>query len=193
MVRDAYGSVGLLQRLAEQYCLQNGVFETHKGLRPRQLHGGAYVDARQEVASQMQGRYQTFADNFVRGMRRLPRGLEVYRYILQTSTEAKDGELMEGIDSAVLHQRVLEHEGADAIRASDLTQALERIDKLQSKIGVSPLVLTYNRSDRRLFLADRSFLFYRAYSSHKWPWANGEPVIENDLYVQEPLDLDFES
>jgi hypothetical protein len=123
-------------------------------------------------------------------MRRLSRGLEVYRYILQTSTEAQDEELVNGLDSAVLLQRILSHEGGQSIRASDLTQALDRIDKLQLKIGVSPIVLTYNRLDRKLFLADLSFLFYRRYSSYRWPWAEGEPDITNDLYVQEPLDWD---
>jgi hypothetical protein len=194
MVRDAYGSVGLLQRLAEQLCNAEQVFQTHSGIRVKELTTGArYLEARSEVARQMQGRYQTFADNFVRGMRRLPSGLEVYKHILQTATEAPESELVQGIDSAVLLQRVLDHEGADAIRASDLTQALERIDRLQLKIGVNPLVLTYNRSDRRLFLADRSFLFYRLHSSQRWPWSDGEPEIVNDLYVQEPLDLDFDA
>lgn len=193
MVRDAYGSVGLLQRLAEQLFRAEGVLDTRKGSRPGLLSSGSnYLSAREEVANQMQGRYQTFADNFVRGLRRLPESLEVYRYILQTATEASDAELLEGMDSAVLLQRVLDHEGADSIRASDLTQALERIDRLQLKIRVNPLVLTYNRSDRRLFLADRSFLFYRRHSAQKWPWSEGEPDIVNDLYVMEPLDLDFD-
>ncbi|MEF2977029.1 hypothetical protein [Subtercola sp. YIM 133946] len=193
MVRDAYGSVGLLQRLAEGYLLAEGVTAATSGSRQRQLTGGTnYLLAREEVANQMQGRYQTFADNFVRGMRRLPEGLEVYKHILQTATEATDDELIDGIDSAILLQRVLDHEGADAIRASDLTQALDRIDRLQMKIGVNPVVLTYNRSDRKLFLADRSFLFYRQHSSQTWPWSQGEPEIVNDLYIQEPLNFDFD-
>lgn len=193
MVRDAYGSVGLLQRLAEQFCVSEGVQSTVTRARPKDLvSGSAYLTARTDVAKQMQGRYQTFADNFVRGMRRLAEGLEVYRYILQSATEASDEELVDGIDSALLLQRVLDHEGGESIRASDLTQALERIDKLQLKIGVNPLVLTYNKSERKLSLADRSFLFYRLHGTQRWPWSKGEPSIQNDLYVQEPLDLDFE-
>jgi hypothetical protein len=193
MLRDAYGSIGLLQRLAEQLCIGSRVRETHPRMQPRAVSGGStYLESRSAVAAQMQGRYQTFADNFVRGMRRLAEGLEVYRYILQASTEASDDELIAGIDSAHLLQRVSDHQGGESIRASDLTQALERIDKLQLKIGVNPLVLTYNRSDRKLFLADRSFMFYRAHGNQQWPWSAAAPEIRNDLYVQEPLDLDFE-
>jgi hypothetical protein len=193
MLRDAYGSIGLLQRLAEQLCTGSNIFDTQTRLNPRSVSTGSkYLEARTAVAAQMQGRYQTFADNFVRGMRRLAQGLEVYRYILQASTEATDEELIAGIDSAHLLQRVSDHQGGESIRASDLTQALERIDKLQLKIGVNPLVLTYNRSDRKLFLADRSFLFYRAHGNQQWPWSATAPRIQNDLYVQEPLDIDFE-
>jgi hypothetical protein len=66
MVLDAYGSVGLLQRLAEQYCLEMGVLERRiKTQRLLGEGGSQYLDARVKVASQMQGRYQTFADNFV--------------------------------------------------------------------------------------------------------------------------------
>lgn len=54
-------------------------------------------------------------------------------------------------------------------------------------------MLTYNRSSRKLFLADRAFLFYRRHSTQAWPWSPGEPAIKNDLSVQDPLDMDWGS
>ena len=81
--------------------------------------------AKQAVAEQMQGRFQTFADNFIRGMRRLPQGLEVYRHLLQAATDASDQELMAGIDSNVMLQRIWAQAGGNGIRLSDLTQALD--------------------------------------------------------------------
>lgn len=138
----------------------------------------------------MQGRFQTFADNFVRGMRRLSEGLEVYRHLLQAATDASDEELLRGLDSADLLARVLAQPGGSAIRASDLTQALDRIDRLQVKIKVNPLVLTYNRSSRRLYLADRAFLFFRRHGGPRWPWAEGEPEFVNDLARADPLRFD---
>ncbi|WP_104177881.1 hypothetical protein [Cryobacterium sp. Y50] len=191
IVREASGSVGLLQRLAEQVCIAESIFATVPGRRRHVAAGASYLLARSAVAAQMQGRFQTFADNFVRGMRRLPEGLEVYRHLLQASTDATDPELTDGLDSAILLQRILVQSGGEAIRASDLTQALDRIDKLQVKIGVNPLVLTYSRPNRSLFLADRSFLFFRRHGASNWPWSEGEPEIFNDLYVSQPLDMDF--
>jgi hypothetical protein len=85
-------------------------------------------------------------------------------------------ELLNGIDSRELLKRI-ETADADAnIRQSDLTQALDRVDRLQVKIGVRPLVLTYNRDRRRLFLADRSFLFYRQYGRPTWPWEKDDSL-----------------
>ena len=109
----------------------------------------------------MHQRYRAFADNFVRGMKRMSEGLEVYKHLLRQFTNADAKELIDGIDSKELLSRITSS-GGEAIRQSDLTQALDRVDRLQVKIGVQPPVLTYNRRGRRLFLADRSFLFYRA-------------------------------
>ena len=96
-----------------------------------------------------------------------------------------------GIDSKELLGRITSH-GGEAIRQSDLTQALDRVDRLQVKIGVRPPVLTYNRHSRRLFLADRSFLFYRQHGTPAWPWAR-DSDLDDALRAageQEPLDLE---
>ena len=188
LVVEASGSVGLVQRLAEQLCLAECITETVGwSLTARRVDKSeSLAAALHAVAEQMQGRFQTFADNFVRGMRRLPEGLEVYRHLLEAATDASDDELVDGLDSAVLLQRIAAH-GAEAIRPSDLTQALDRIDRLQVKIDVRPPVLTYSKSSRKLTLADRAFLFFRRHGQPQWPWMSGQPHIDNDLAATEPL------
>jgi hypothetical protein len=99
--------------------------------------------------------------------------------------------MTEGIDSAALLSRIGDH-GGDAIRLSDLTQALERIDRLQVKIDVRPPVLSYSKASRKLFLADRAFLFFRRNGDPRWPWMAGEPEITNDLSGGDPLLLDLD-
>ena len=74
---------------------------------------------------------------------------------------------MAGIDSSALLQRILAQDGSPGIGQSDLTQALERIDRLQVKMAVSPLVLTYTKSSRKLSLADRAFLFFRRHGARR--------------------------
>lgn len=178
LVEDAYGNVGLIQRLAEQVCREEGIY-ARQDAPPFLTPGPSLERARTTVAEQMRLRFQAFADNFVRGLRRLPEGLEVYRHLLRAFTSGGDNELVNGIDSAILLERINENESTK-IRPSDLTKALERVDHLQAKIGISPPVLTYNRHGRRLFLADRSFLFFRRYGQPRWPWDRGEELAMAD-------------
>jgi hypothetical protein len=191
MVCDAYGNVGLLQRLAERVCLAAGVTEE----RTDQLVLEAdrvLVEARDEVSSAMRARYHAFADDFVRGMKRMREGLEVYKHLLRAFTAAKDEELLEGIDSSDLLAQIADTGNGSNIRQSDLTQALDRVDRLQAKIGVRPLVLTYDRDRRRLFLADRSFLFYRRYAPASWPWDRDDTLDEALARAPEGEQLDLE-
>ncbi len=192
LVEASFGNVGLLHRITERLCLAEGITETPGPVEPRAIDAGPSLDmALSEVASQMQGRFETFADNFVRGMRRMSEGLEVYRHLLEAATHASDAELQMGIDSKTLHERIIGN-GSTEIRASDLTQALERIDKLQSRIGINPPVFNYQKSNRRLQLTDAYFLFFRAFGQPAWPWDKESSAISNDLATSEPLDLSDE-
>jgi hypothetical protein len=98
------------------------------------------------------------------------------RGVLRAFTASTSEELLAGIDSRELLRRIQEQAPGATIRQSDLTQALDRVDRLQVKIGVQPQVLTYNRDRRRLFLADRSFLFYRQYGGPTWRWEKDETL-----------------
>jgi hypothetical protein len=138
----------------------------------------------------MKARYDAFADDFVRGMKRMKEGLAVYKHLLRAFTASKSDELIEGIDSSELLERIQASHPDPPIRGSDLTQALERVDRLQVKIGVQPPVLTYNHDRRRLFLADRSFLFYRQHGDPTWPWEKDETLMS--LIEAAPIDAQLD-
>jgi hypothetical protein len=188
LIEDAFGNVGLLQRLAEQLCIVEGITRAAPSHRPVAL-SESMDEARSRVSASMSGRFGAFADNFVRGMKRLPAGLEVYRHLLHTFTAASDEELLNGIDSQTLLKRINEATERQ-VRQSDLTQALDRIDRLQAKIKVSPPVLTYSPTARRVFLGDRAFLFYRRYAHPSWPWDAEGSERDEPVPGQTMLDLD---
>lgn len=176
LVSDAFGNVGLVQRLAEQVCVNAGVMERQDAALT--IGVGEELDAaRLTVSDRMKARYDAFADDFVRGMKRMKEGLAVYKHLLRAFTASKSEDLIEGIDSSDLLERIQESHPDPPIRGSDLTQALDRVDRLQAKIGVQPPVLTYNHDRRRLFLADRSFLFYRQHGDPTWPWEKDETLM----------------
>ncbi|WP_404562227.1 hypothetical protein [Curtobacterium sp. AB7] len=186
IVKDAYGNVGLVHRLAAQICAINDVDNLPDGA----VIGvdSSLTEARRSVAEQMAGRFETFAANFVRGMRRMPEGLVVYLHLLRAFTASDDVSLLgDGIDSRELLASI--KADGQGIRGSDLTQALERVDQLQVKIKVSPPVLTYHRVGKRVQLVDRSFLFFRKYGEHTWPWDDPDETIQNDLAESTPLDI----
>lgn len=187
LIRDAYGNVGLLQRLAKALCLEEGIEEARSDA-PFITSGESLDRARAAVANSMRARYESFADNFVQGLRRLKEGLEVYRYLLQVVSEATDADLESGLQRNELLGRI-KALSAGQIRQADLTNALQRIDRLQAKIAVKPLVLTYSRDSQRLWVVDKSFLFFRKYGTPNWPWEEVDFSVVNDLANVDPLDV----
>ncbi len=185
LVQDSYGNVGLIQRLAERLCHAAKIDE-HTDWVTLDL-GPELAEARRVVADQMRGRFEKFASNFVRGMRRMPEGLVVYLHLLRAFTAADDAVLLhQGFDTRAL----LSEFGDQNIRQSDLTQALDRVQALQVKIKVSPPVLAYEAASRRVVLLDRAFLFFRRHGTPVWPWDESDYEITNDLAQSEPINLD---
>jgi hypothetical protein len=188
MIRESFGNVGTLQRLAEAFCKRSGVLKSHVGIGRQIVDSTVHRDeALSDVADEMGSRYTTFADNFIRGMRRMSESLLVYQLMLKELTNATESDLLKGIDSKILLERINNGRSVK-IRLADLTQALDRIDRLQVKIDIRPPVLSYNKSNRRIYLADRSFLFYRKFAKPEWPWDQDEEIA-NDLAVSDPLEI----
>jgi len=188
LVSDAYGNVGLLQRMTEALCREEGILEARDD-SPFLTIGDALHNSRATVANSMRGRYESFADNFVRGLRRLPNGLEVYRLLLQLITEASDADLEDGLPRDELLGRINDV-SATKIRQSDLTGALTRLDRLQTRIGIRPPVLAFSRDTNRLWIVDKSFLFFRKYGTPNWPWLEVDFAVTNDLAATDPLEAD---
>jgi hypothetical protein len=88
--------------------------------------------------------------------------------IARCAIEASDQELRNGMHYNTVFDRVSHMN--ERIRRSDLTAALQRLNRLQQDRKVSPLVLSYNDATKELQLVDRELLFYRKYGTPTWPW-----------------------
>jgi hypothetical protein len=88
--------------------------------------------------------------------------------IARCAIEASDQELRNGMHYNTVFDRVSHMN--ERIRRSDLTAALQRLNRLQQDRKVSPLVLSYNDATKELQLVDRELLFYRKYGTPAWPW-----------------------
>lgn len=168
LIEDAAGNVGLLQRLAEMICREEKILVRQnpaKYLTP----GPSLNRARHAVASGMQERYQSFADNFDGAVRRAcPSAIEP-NALLRALIALSDEELLQGVDNDSLAKSM----AADGDQPTDpaiLTKLLEGLSEAQASMSIRPPVLAYNQHARKVYITDRSLYFFRRYGSPRWPW-----------------------
>lgn len=167
-IDDAHGSVGLLQQLMKALCEAASVYRT--GYRKRTIDERHYDEARLGVWKTVQPRFSTFSTRFAGGTTDEGRN-PLFAPMLEAAVDyADDGELVTGIPEARLVQSVKRITGSN-VTVADLRLAQGELHAYQDSVGVSPIVLAYDFNDRRLFLADRSFLFYRHAGTPSWPWS----------------------
>ena len=170
MICDASQNVGLLQRIAEKFCVYSGILKSVDATIGQTLASQAALDAcRREICSEEAARYRQFGDALSRGFKTNEESeLKVYQNIARSAIEATDAELRNGLHYDILFDKVSHHN--DRVRRSDLTAALQRLNRLQQDRQVSPLVFSYNEKTRYLHLVDRELLFFRKYGYPNWPW-----------------------
>ncbi len=166
LIRDAYGNVGTLQVLAEALCKEAGIFERQLDLAYL-VPGPELARGREEIARGMRPRFQGFADAYVAGLRGLP---DAERSVLQAAIETVCARPDEELLNGVLLEHVTAAQGDVGVAHAELIGMLARVERFQSELEISPLVLTFNRHTQSLCLIDRRFLFYRKYGAPRWPW-----------------------
>lgn len=163
LIDSAFENVGLLQRLAEKICIEVEIYasqEDKKIISDIEL----LKSARGKIVQDIRQRYVRIADVFREGLR-AGSELLLYARIYNELIEASDEELIRGLSRADLFNRVQKNNtSAKDIRKADLTQVLDRIERLQAERNITPLLVSYSRDLQKLFLNDREFLFYRKYS-----------------------------
>lgn len=173
IIDDSSQNVGLLQRIAEKYCYNCGIFEE---IKPESLpllkdSTDMLAKARVSICHEEASRYRQFGNALEKGFKSSEESeLKVYQHIARVCMEATDSELLNGLHYSVLYDRVQKYNSR--VRQSDLTAALQRLNRLQEDRSISPLVLSYNTKSRLVQLIDRELLFYRKYGSPSWAWDN---------------------
>jgi hypothetical protein len=168
ILEDANENVGLLQRIAEKYCYEVGVDESNRKMKIVDDRD-SLKKCRDMICVEESVRYRLFDDVVSRGLRDSGQSeLKVYQRVVRVCVEASNLELRDGINRADLLNRIQAYESR--IRLSDLSAALNKIDRLQANRSISPLVLSYNPNTQKIQLVDREFLFYRKYGNPSWSW-----------------------
>ncbi len=162
LIESTFGNVGLVQRLAERICLDTGILESAKN---KQIISDIELlkKARMHLVGDIRQRYSRITEVFKDGMRS-DAVLLLYARIYNALLSSSDDELINGISYESLFERIQKEANTITIRQSDLTSALDKVERLQARKGVTPLLVSYSKDLRKLFLNDREFMFYRKYS-----------------------------
>jgi hypothetical protein len=111
----------------------------------------------------MRGRFESFADAFLAGVQALQvEERAVLGAVIETLSTHSDDELLDGVPVDSFPQAP-----GSSGRRYEILNGLERF---QSAIEISPLVLTFNRHSHTVSLVDRRLLFFRRYGQPTWPW-----------------------
>jgi hypothetical protein len=184
IINDANKNVGLLQRLAEGTCREAGILVTQKDFR--MIDDQAALNrCRTAVCVTFEHRYFSFASFVGRGFKNPERTkLKLYRQIVRACIEAREAELVEGLDRQMLLKKIRKYEPAADM--TNLQKALTRLERLQVERQISPPVLSYSETSRTVLLVDRELLFYRKYTTKSWPWEDdygSVPDAEDETIV----------
>ncbi len=172
IIADASGNVGLLQRLAERFCILAKVMATELSVKTIRLKS-LLDEARKEICREEAGRYRAFGWSVGEGFPNSNDATKrLYMYLIQVCVKASDAELLGGLPIDLIEERVKQLN--TAIPGKSVRAALQQIDKLQSDKSIYPVIATYDDVNRILNLADRELLFYRKYGGPRWPWEDSD-------------------
>lgn len=165
IIRSSFENVGVLQRLVEKICFANNILENVQEkviIKKDEKFDQAIL----QIISDIGQRYTRICEVFVKGFRTDTK-LRIYYKIFKVLTSTEDHYLINGLASNILLTHV-QKISEDEVRQQDLTQCLDRIERLQASKQITPLLVSYNKNLRLLSLMDREFLFYRKYSGVDW-------------------------
>ncbi|VVB78579.1 Uncharacterised protein [uncultured archaeon] len=176
MLDSSFENVGIFQRLSEQICQENGIYECQDKIFSI-CDLNILEKARAKIIKDVGQRYLKIFEVFSRGFKSETQ-LKIYYYIFKAlATKLSDEKLIFGMPTSELLTEIQEL-SPNTIRQTDLTQALDRIERLQASRDITPLLVSYNRSLKSLSLTDREFLFYRKFSEESFDWNEEEQKSE---------------
>lgn len=149
-------NIGLVQELCYRLCETNNIWMTQVNLNQigdiEQVKQG--VEA---ITSDLATRYKTFMRKFSEGLSVTE--FEMYKWMLYGIIISTSDELRNGIAPNILFNKIKsEHPEKDRLQMSHLSQALERVHKVQTKHKLQPFILDF--SNEELFVVDANFLIF---------------------------------
>lgn len=167
LVEDAYGTVGILQKLTLAFLDASKIVKTSSN---KIFIGDTkkYQDVAMDYADQLNALYQTFAMLVTAGIRRRKNSTGIYAHMLAVVMDVDVRKLTDGLSAGEIFQ--LAHAREPRIQMGNLRQVLLKIDDIQVDEDKRGLILTYDANKEQVFVVDKQLFFYRKYATVRWPW-----------------------
>lgn len=162
IVQGCQQNVGLLQEICYRLCERSNVWQT--GDEQRTVGSvGDVAEVLKELSDEQASRYRNFLYRFAQGLGETQ--LEMYKWLLWAVINSSPTELKSGLRPNVLLARIKrEHPSADTLQQNNVIQALERVQNVQFRHRLQPVVLDYSNDE--LLVVDAHFLVFLQ-SHHK--------------------------
>jgi len=162
LVAGCFDSVYIVQESCYRLCNDEGLVETASQLRT--IGAGADVPLLiRRIVDEQSARYDAFVINFAEGFQETQ--LQMYKWILLPVLWASSRHLERGLTWTTVRRVIDENHPLAPINAGNLIQALGSVASLQTKTRITPIVLDYDETRRRLNVVDRGFLIWLNYAN----------------------------
>jgi hypothetical protein len=151
-------SVYIVQEACYRICIDEHIVETQT--TSRQIGTGTNVSDRIiAIVDEQAARYDTFIAKVAAGFQQTQ--LEMYRWILLPVLLASPELLQEGVPWETIKQLINANHPEAPINSGNVIQALGSLSSLQVKANITPIVLDYDETRKRLNVVDRGFGLWR--------------------------------
>lgn len=162
----SFSSIGVFQELLKHICLGAGVEEAVAGnaktIGDLSLVDDAVSAKAQDYAARHQRALESIAaGNLSSGMKDGKTPLFLPYYLVKVLLDAGYEGVATGLKRKEIHERIQAmHHRAEDVRGSDMSNLLHNLAKTQANKKVSPPIVDYDRSSKRLQVVDSTFYFF---------------------------------
>lgn len=158
LIKESLQNVYVVQEVCYLLCKDNKVDETVEG--PQFLLDCSKIeDFIDQVVSQHSGRYNKFITSLVEGFQ--PTELEMYKWILYAIIIADEPDLDKGLRRSDINDIIKQkHPKGEDLNPGNLTQALTSIASLQVRNGITPIIIDYDSTSKKINIVDKGFIIW---------------------------------
>ncbi|MFH2065648.1 MAG: hypothetical protein ABIK15_10665 [Pseudomonadota bacterium] len=161
----SFSSIGVFQELIKRTCVLSGIEK--KSMLTKDVENVEFVHtAVSSKASEYAGRHQRALESIAAGnvSTRSTDGVQplfLPYYLVKMILETGYAGVGNGIRRATIQEKIQasHHRGTD-VRASDLSNLLHNLAKLQSNKNISPPIIDYDKTNKILQIVDSTFYFF---------------------------------